>query len=308
MPLYLDIVAPVYNESEGITHFVGTVHKEVLGKIPRSRLILVDDGSTDDSWNRMLEASKNYPNLCLLKLSRNVGHQKALLAGLRFSDAERVAIIDSDLQDNPKLIIDMLKILESGYEIVYGKRLAREGENLFKKVSAKFFYRFFKWISHEDIPLDTGDFRVVTRLAVDEVLKIRESTPFFRGNFASIGLKSAEFPYNRSERYAGHTKYSLSKMIALASTAVFSFSDFPLKIALRVSITGLGIALLSAGYVLLNYAINQSISGWASLFIFIVFFGSLNVLLLSLVGYYVLEIWRVSRNSRVYTLTKIVES
>ena len=310
----LDIVAPVYNESEGISKFIHEVTDHVLTRIPGSRLILVDDGSCDNSFE-IIKAivHSNQNNILVLRLTRNFGHQKAVLAGLEFSSASYVAIIDADLQDPPKFIpimYEMIRDSESGpdglTDIIYGERKQRGGETLFKKVSAKLFYIVLRKLAVTAIPLNTGDFRVVSRRAVDEVLKMKHAQPFLRGQFALTSYSSVPYLYEREARFAGKTKYTLRKMIRLASDAIFGFSDYPLQLALKISLVGVLFSFTSATYIVWEYFNTSRVSGWASIFFFVVLFGSLNLLVLSMIGRYVADIWKNSVNHPTHVVREVI--
>jgi glycosyltransferase involved in cell wall biosynthesis len=303
----VDIIAPVYNEEDCILEFIQVVATKILSLDEFSRLILIDDGSTDRSWDLMQNAAQYDPRIILIRFTKNYGHQRAVLAGLKASDSRFVAIIDSDLQDDPCHLPSMLEVLiREGAEVVYGQRISREGESWFKKVSASAFYRLLNKVTKVQIPLDSGDFRIVTRKAVDAVICLEEANPFLRGQFASTGLLAIPYPYDRNARHAGETKYNLRKMFGLAINAFLSLSDFPLKIAVRLSLIGflfVGIFFIYAFVIFLN---DSAVAGWASVFFLISFFGSATLLILSFMSYYMAEIWRNSVRVPNYVIAEVI--
>lgn len=303
----IDIVAPVFNESEGIADFIGVIQKNLLDEEGFRRLILVDDGSTDQTWEIIHAAAIDDSRIKLIRLTKNYGHQRALLAGLRNSDAEFLAIIDSDLQDDPRLLPDMYALLcREKAEIVYGHRISRAGESLFKRSTASVFYRLLNSITKIEIPLDAGDFRIVTRKAVKHLLELNEVHPFIRGQFALLGLKSLPYEYARHPRLHGQTKYTLKKMVKLAMNATLTLSDLPLKIGVRLGLSGLLFSSLVFVFAMYNLLFNQAVSGWTSLFFLVSFFGSINLVLISLISHYLLTIWNNSVNFPKYVISEQV--
>ena len=209
-------------------------------------MIIVDDGSSDKTWNIVQSLTLNEPWIIGVRLARNYGHQIAVLAGLRRATKKLVAIIDIDLQDPPHLIYDMAKQVTGDIEIVYGKRKIRHGESFFKKNSAKYFYKLLNRITAFEIPVDTGDFRVITNRVADYVLKINDNRPFLRGYFAYSGYKSLAFNYDRNIRLAGSTKYTFRKMLQFALSAFLSFSVAPFNLALYLAGSAFGLSLIGS--------------------------------------------------------------
>jgi len=184
----------------------------------------VDDGSVDSTLQILRDAANDDRSYKIISFSRNFGHQIAVTAGIDFCVSDYVAIIDADLQDPPELIIQMYEVAKKGYDVVYGKRKKRAGETIFKKFTAALFYRILSYFCEINIPVDTGDFRLMSRRSVDEFKKLKEKHRFVRGMVPWVGFKSFAFEYDRAERFAGETKYPLTKMIAFAANAIFSFS------------------------------------------------------------------------------------
>ncbi|KOY74643.1 bactoprenol glucosyl transferase-like protein [Apilactobacillus kunkeei DSM 12361 = ATCC 700308] len=226
----ISIVLPVYNEEAGIKNTIEVLENFVECQIETYEIIFVDDGSVDSSVDIIRHAQSQYENIRLVEFSRNFGHQLAITAGIRYAKGDAVVVMDADLQDPPSVIPNMIKKWQEGFDVVYGKRLIREGESFFKRFSAKAFYRVMHKVANVDIPLDTGDFRLMDRKVVDALSKLNEPDPFVRGLVSWVGFKQTAVSYERQERNAGVTKYPLTKMIRLASDGITSFSEIPLKI------------------------------------------------------------------------------
>ncbi|MBI0091962.1 glycosyltransferase family 2 protein [Lactobacillus sp. M0345] len=226
----ISIVLPVYNEEDGIKNTIEVLENFVECQIETYEIIFVDDGSVDSSVDIIRHAQSQYENIRLVEFSRNFGHQLAITAGIRYAKGDAVVVMDADLQDPPSVIPNMIEKWQEGFDVVYGKRLIREGESFFKRFSAKAFYRVMRKVANVDIPLDTGDFRLIDRKVVDALSKLNEPEPFVRGLVSWVGFKQTAVTYERQERNAGVTKYPLTKMIRLASDGITSFSEIPLKI------------------------------------------------------------------------------
>ncbi|MCL8495672.1 glycosyltransferase family 2 protein [Apilactobacillus sp. F1] len=226
----ISIVLPVYNEEAGIKNTIEVLENFVECQIETYEIIYVDDGSVDSSVDIIRHAQSQYENIRLVEFSRNFGHQLAITAGIRYAKGDAVVVMDADLQDPPSVIPNMIEKWQEGFDVVYGKRLIREGESFFKRFSAKAFYRVMRKVANVDIPLDTGDFRLMDRKVVDALSKLNEPEPFVRGLVSWVGFKQTAVTYERQERNAGVTKYPLTKMIRLASDGITSFSEIPLKI------------------------------------------------------------------------------
>ncbi|KOY79798.1 glycosyltransferase family 2 protein [Apilactobacillus kunkeei] len=226
----ISIVLPVYNEEDGIKNTIEVLENFVECQIETYEIIFVDDGSVDSSVDIIRHAQSQYENIRLVEFSRNFGHQLAITAGIRYAKGDAVVVMDADLQDPPSVIPNMIEKWQEGFDVVYGKRLIREGESFFKRFSAKAFYRVMRKVANVDIPLDTGDFRLMDRKVVDALSKLNEPEPFVRGLVSWVGFNQTAVTYERQERNAGVTKYPLTKMIRLASDGITSFSEIPLKI------------------------------------------------------------------------------
>lgn len=250
----LDIIVPVFNEESCINETIKRLEnvRENLNSELDVNFVFVNDGSKDETANIITTYGQNNKYVKLINFSRNFGHQIAVTAGLDNTNADYVAIIDADLQDPPELIIDMYNKTKDGYDIVYGKRLKRENETAFKKFTAFAFYRVLNYMCDIDIPKDTGDFRLITKPVVDTLKNMPEHHRFIRGMVPWTGFKSTPIMFNRDERFAGETKYQLSKMLKLASNAIFSFSTKPLKVFYVIGILLLFLAILNISNVYLT--------------------------------------------------------
>ncbi len=250
----LDIIVPVFNEESCINEIIKRLEnvRENLNSELDVNFVFVNDGSKDETANIITTYGQNNKYVKLINFSRNFGHQIAVTAGLDNTNADYVAIIDADLQDPPELIIDMYNKTKDGYDIVYGKRLKRENETAFKKFTAFAFYRVLNYMCDIDIPKDTGDFRLMTKPVVDTLKNMPEHHRFIRGMVPWTGFKSTPIMFNRDERFAGETKYPLSKMLKLASNAIFSFSTKPLKVFYVIGILLLFLAILNISNVYLT--------------------------------------------------------
>lgn len=250
----LDIIVPVFNEESCINETIKRLEniRENLNSELDVNFVFVNDGSKDETANIIATYGQNNKYVKLINFSRNFGHQIAVTAGLDNTNADYVAIIDADLQDPPELIIDMYNKTKDGYDIVYGKRLKRENETAFKKFTAFAFYRVLNYMCDIDIPKDTGDFRLMTKPVVDTLKNMQEHHRFIRGMVPWTGFKSTPIMFNRDERFAGETKYPLSKMLKLASNAIFSFSTKPLKVFYVIGVLLLFLAILNISNVYLT--------------------------------------------------------
>jgi polyisoprenyl-phosphate glycosyltransferase len=245
MSITYSIIAPIYNEFDNLPELYTRI-KEVMDSTREPwELILVDDGSTDGSTERIRELATKDKTVRPVIFARNFGHQIAVTAGLDYSRGDAVVIIDADLQDPPEVILELAKKWKEGYEVVYAVRAEREGESWFKILTASVFYRLIYRITDVKIPLDTGDFRLIDRKIVDVMKKMREKHRFLRGMAAWIGYKQIGVKYNRAARHAGVTKYPLKKMIKFAQDGITGFSYFPLQIATYLGFIAAGISVIA---------------------------------------------------------------
>ena len=306
--MYLSIVVPCMNEEASLPSLVERLAAVIEPWSNRAEIILVDDGSTDGTWDLIRAARKEVPQVVGLRLSANRGHQVALTAGLEAARGKRVFMLDADLQDPPELLGDMMLMMDRGYDVVYGRRARREGETLFKKVTAWGFYRFLNALSDVDIPRDTGDFRLVSRRALDAVLAMPERTRFLRGMFAWAGFEQIGLEYVRAPRAAGETKYPLRAMLRFATDALTGFSTRPLRFATRLSFCSLLVSLLMAVYVFGSLILYSTAPGWASVVLAVSFFSGIQLLTLGIMGEYVGRLYMEAKHRPLYYLAEEARS
>ena len=303
----VSIVVPCYNEEAGLEE----LHRRVVETCKQlsgwdHEFILVDDGSADDTRSIIQALSRLNEKVVGVFLSRNHGHQLALTAGLSVAKGDRVFILDADLQDPPELLHDMMEVMDEGADVVYGQRRKRNGETAFKKVSAWMFYRALNFLSEVEIPRDTGDFRLMSRKALDELNNMNERYRFIRGLVSWIGLRQEPFLYDRDERYAGDTHYPLRKMIRFSIDAVTSFSIRPLKIAI---VGGFALAFLSVlciAYVIAGTLIGKTVPGWSSIIAAILFCSSVQLIMLGIIGEYLGRLYMESKNRPLFIIEDVV--
>jgi len=301
------VVVPVFNEEEVLGEFYKRL-VSVMESVQESyEIIFVNDGSKDKSLEIIKELHSKDKNVKIINLSRNFGHQIAITAGMDYSLGEAVIIIDADLQDPPELIAKFIKKWKEGFEVVYGTREKREGESIFKKITASIFYRILEKITDIRIPVDTGDFRLIDRKVVDSLKKIREKSRFMRGLTSWTGFNQVGVLYQREKRFAGHTKYSLKKMLKFAFDAVFSFSNFPLKIAGFFGFLVAGLSFFYLIYILvLKIFANTLIEGWASLIAVVLFLGGVQLICLGIIGEYIGRISEEVKKRPLYIIKEII--
>lgn len=264
-------------------------------------LLLIDDGSKDKSYDKIVELSKTYHYIKGIKLSRNFGHQIAVKTGLSHCTGDYVAIIDDDLQDPPSLLPGFFKYLDEGYDVAYGVRKKRK-ESFIKKASYNSFYRILKGLSDTDIPLDSGDFCVMKKHVIENMLKLQEKNPFLRGIRAWVGFKQIGVEYERAARIDGESGYTLKKLMKIAMDGIFSFSSVPIRVITVLGFIGLTFAVvysLMVVYEALVHGIDAK--GFATLAIIILFFGSVTLICLGIIGEYIVRIYDEVRD-RPYTV------
>lgn len=288
MTMDLSVVIPCYNEEESLHE----LHRRVKdacdnADIKTYEIILVNDGSSDQTLDIMRELAQKDKTIIAIDLSRNHGHQLALSAGLSQAKGEYIFVLDADLQDPPELLQPMLDRARTGIDVVYGQRKIRKGETWLKLALAKAFYRTLSYLSNIHIPENVGDFRLMSRRVLDKLMSMPEHHRFIRGMVAWIGYPQEPFLYERDPRYAGVTKYPMIKLIQFAIDAITSFSIKPLRISLAFAGIGAIIALLMGLYALYAYFFEHTVAGWASLATIIAFFSSLQLVCIGFIGEYI---------------------
>lgn len=303
----LSIIIPCYNEQAGLKELHRRITETCKNSgIDQYELILVNDGSKDDTWETMTALQSDDPHLIAVNLSRNFGHQLALTAGLSLSKGERVFIIDADLQDPPELLPAMMERMDAGNDVVYGQRIDRQGETLFKKKTASAFYRLLDKLVDIEIPVDTGDFRLMSRRAADALSSMPENHRFIRGMVSWIGMKQEAFQYSRSARFAGDTKYPFVKMVRFALDAITGFSTKPLRIASYIGLFSAVVAIAFAVFVLIDWAAGNTIPGWTSLAIMMLFMGSCQLIVIGILGEYLGRLYIESKGRPLFVIQDIV--
>lgn len=301
----LSVVIPCHNEQPVLAELHCRLSSVLQSTGLSYEIVLVDDGSTDATWTEMQRLSATDPTYVCVKLSRNFGHQRALTAGLDLCQGEKVLILDADLQDPPELLPAMLARMDEGYDVVYGQRLEREGEGSFKRYSASLFYRLMNRLAERPIPQDAGDFRLMSRRALQMLKSMPEYHRFVRGMVSWIGLRQSPISYVRKPRFAGSTKYPLRRMLAFALDAITGFSVKPLTVA---SWLGLLSALIAVGVLL--FAIYSwwkldAVPGWTSTIGALAAFQSVQLLVLGVIGEYLGRLYEESKRRPLYLIEQI---
>ena len=285
------IVVPIYNEEETVSELVRRLQLLLEQLDGPAEVILVDDGSSDRSHELMLAAHGADSRIKVLRLSRNFGHQIAITAGMDLATGNAVIIMDADLQDPPEVVLEMTARWREGFDVIYGVREERPGDSPFKRATAAAFYRLFRRLSETDVPLDAGDFRLVDRRALEGFKAMRETNRYVRGMFGWIGFHQVGVRFQRAERFAGDTKYPLTKMLKFATDGIVSFSTAPLRFALKLGFLVAGLSFIF-GFVALvsKLAGLYSIPGLASIAVFVSFLGGIQLVVLGLMGEYIARI------------------
>ena len=309
MDTLLSVIIPAYNEEEVLPEFYNRL-ASILDKLSlKSEMVFVNDGSADGSLALLNSLRNKDPRVCIVDLSRNFGKEIAVSAGLDFAQGDAVVIIDADLQDPPELIADFVEKWREGNDVVYAKRIAREGETVLKKVTAHYFYRFMQNVSHVKIPEDTGDFRLLSRRAVDSLKELREQHRFMKGLFSWIGYPQVEVLYKRDPRFAGQTKWNYWKLWNFAIEGITSFTIAPLKIATYL---GLSTALFSLSYALFvvmkTLMLGKDVPGYASLIVVMLFMGGVQLITLGIMGEYIGRIFNETKRRPLYFINKHLPS
>lgn len=303
----LSVVSPMWNEAESADAFL----TELTGSLDAiegvdTEILVVDDGSTDTTADVLREWAQRRPDLTVVTLSRNFGHQAAITAGVFAATGDAVVILDSDLQDPPALIAEMVDRWRHGADVVYAVRSERQGETWFKRGTAAAYYRMLRWLSDTDIPADTGDFRLITREVVEALRSMPERDRYMRGMVAWVGFTQVPVHFDRSERHAGRTKYSLGRMVRLGTAGVVGFSDKPLYVAIGLGFAVMALAFLGLLYVILSilFGWGDLVRGWASVVISVMFFSAVQLIFLGVIGIYVSRVFVESKGRPLYIVRK----
>ncbi|MCA3562119.1 MAG: glycosyltransferase family 2 protein [Aestuariivirga sp.] len=297
------IVIPIFNEAEVIPELILRLDKLIAQLDGSVEVLLVDDGSRDDSAFMLREKARHDPRYRLLRMSRNFGHQIAITAGLDHASGDAVIVMDADLQDPPEVVLAMIGKWKEGWEIVSGRRSRRENETLFKRLSAYIYYRILRRFSSVGIDPDVGDFRLLDRQVVESFRSMREQDRFVRGMISWLGFRQTYVEYVRQGRHAGKTKYPLIKMIRLALSGIIGFSDAPLRMAFWFG-TAVSLAALAYGIiVIINWLLHDAtVQGWASTVVILSLLGGINLMTMGIVGLYVGRIFSQVKERPLYVL------
>jgi len=306
-PPLLSIVVPCFNEQDGIARLVERCRASAAAVFGDDyEIILIDDGSTDATWDTIRNEIAKCTRVTGIRLSRNFGHQIALTAGLAAVNGSVVLVIDADLQDPPELVGPMLeRMRETRADVVYGQRRSRAGEGWFKKKSASLFYRLLERTTDVIIPRDTGDFRLMSRRVADLVARMPERDRFIRGMVASLGFRQVPFVYDRQERFAGRTKYPLRKMLAFATDAFLGYSMVLLRFSSLAALGMFVVLLIVAGYSLYSWMYLEVVPGWTSLMISTILASLFQLVSLSIIGEYVGRIYLSSKERPLFVVDAI---
>jgi glycosyltransferase involved in cell wall biosynthesis len=308
MPCNLvSVVVPVYNEAE----VIGEMYRRlthVASTLPDLdyELVVVDDGSRDESYASLVSLARTDPRLRVLKLSRNFGHQTAITAGIDVARGDAVVVIDADLQDPPEVIPDMVERWREGFDVVYGVRAKRAGETMMKLATASVFYRMLHRMTNITIPVDAGDFRLMSRRAADQLRAMREKDRFVRGLISWIGFKQASVPYQREARFAGKTKYPLRKMLKFAADGLTSFSTVPLKLATWMGYLASAFAFVYLASVFVQKWLGRTVEGWATIMVAMLFMGGVQLICLGIMGEYIGRIFTEAKQRPLYVVEEFV--
>jgi len=299
----LSVIIPIYNEELNISLLHSRLKKVIDSLNVSWEFIFINDGSKDNSLILIKELAKNDQRIKYISFSRNFGHQVAVTAGLDACVGDSVVIIDADLQDPPELITDLYNKFREGYDVVYARRKARKGESIMKKITAKIFYRILKSITSVNIPVDTGDFRIISRKIVDILKQMPEKHKYLRGQISWAGYNQTFIEYNRDERNAGKTGYTYKKMMSFAMDGVTSFSNFPLKIVTYAGFLVSLVAFIMIVYALYSRFITKDyVQGWTSLMISVLFIGGIQLISIGIIGQYLSRINDNVRNRPLYLI------
>ncbi|MEO9263420.1 MAG: glycosyltransferase family 2 protein [Candidatus Baltobacteraceae bacterium] len=310
----LSIVVPLFNEEENVEPLVERIARiaDRLDNVPSYEIVLVNDGSNDGTLANIRRELARRPNVVLVSLSRNFGHQLAATAGMDIAQGEAVVLMDGDLQDPPELITAFIEKWREGYDVVYAVRRTRKGESPFKVLTARIFYRTIKRLTKVSIPVDTGDFRLMSRRVVEALKRSPERHRFLRGLVSWVGFNQVGVSYDRDERRAGVTKYPLPKMIRFAIDGITSFSDVPLRFASYLgfvsSIIAFVYALVVVGYKFFSLNPPAYTKGWASTIVAVLFLGGVQLISLGILGEYIGRIYDEVKGRPMYLISEIERS
>jgi dolichol-phosphate mannosyltransferase len=302
----ISVIIPVFNEMDVIDACYERLTAVMSGIDGFAyELVFIDDGSEDATYTRLLEIHQQDPHLRIIKFSRNFGHQIAVTAGIDEVDGEAIVIIDADLQDPPEVIPEMINKWQEGYDVVYGVRKRRVGESRMKIWTAAAFYRLLRSFTNIEIPVDVGDFRLISARAASHFRKLREKDRFVRGLVSWVGFKQVGLPYERDSRLAGETKYPFSKMFKFAIDGITSFSNLPLKLASWLGYLASFLAFIYLVSVFIQRAMGHTIEGWATIMVAMLFLGGVQLICIGIIGEYIGRIFNETKSRPMYVIESI---
>ena len=299
------VIVPLYNEEAVVQDSYERIREVMDTTGEPYEIIFINDGSKDSTYQKVREILKKDKNVKLISFSRNFGHQSAITAGMDYCTGQAVIVIDADLQDPPEVMLKMIEKWKEGYEVVYGKRIKRKGETLFKKATAKIFYRILSKTTDVEIPIDTGDFRLIDRKVCDALKTMPERNRYVRGLISWLGFRQTGVEFVREKRLAGETKYSMKKMFKLAWDGITAFSNAPLKLA-----TYIGVSISAVSFLYLLVVICQklftdtTVQGWASLVAISLFFNGVILIVLGIIGEYIRRIYDEAKGRPIYIISE----
>lgn len=307
--MLLSIIVPVYNEDDVIKIFHQKTSSVLDSQSFDAEIIYVNDGSTDSTLEKLLQLKEVDSRIIIADLSRNFGKEIAMTAGLDYCKGDAVVIIDADLQDPPELIPELILKWQAGYDVVYAKRISREGESALKKLTSKVFYRILKHVSRVTIPEDTGDFRLMSRRAVNALNSLRERNRYMKGLFAWIGYPQTAVLYHRDPRYAGESKWNYYGLWNLAVEGITSFSTAPLKISTYMGLlTATGAFLYGIWIIFKTLIYGDPVAGFPTMMAIILFLGGSQLLALGIIGEYLGRIFSESKQRPLYLINGLYQS
>ncbi len=306
-PKLLSLVVPMYNEEAVVGHLRVALEQFISELQGNAEVILVNDGSTDGTVAEIVGWAGGDPRIKVISLSRNFGHQNAATAGLDFASGDAVVLIDADLQDPLSAVHEMIRRYCEGYDVVYGRRITRSGETIFKRFSAWLFYRIMSSMVYRDLPIDSGDFRLLSRSCLDGLRRLRETHRFLRGMVAWVGYSQVEVEYERAPRVAGETKYPIRKMLSFAWTAATSFSALPLRASIILGGVATVLGIEEAVRATLAHIFHwYAVPGWSSLTVLVSLLGGATLMSIGIVGEYVGKIYEQSKGRPLYLVAHTV--
>ena len=305
----VSLVLPIYNEEEVIPELHTRLQEFLTQLALPAEVVFVNDGSRDKSMEMLRGIAADEPRYSVVSFARNFGHQRAITAGVDFARGKAVVVMDADLQDPPEVVLEMVAKWREGFDVVYGRRRKRTGETWFKLLTARLFYRVFAAMIPIQVPLDTGDFRLMSRRVILVLRELRETHRFVRGMVAWVGFKQTEVLYDRPGRFAGETKYPLRKMVSFAIDGITSFSVLPLRFA-----TYLGMMMIVASFgvivwaLVAKYVLHQFVQGWTGIMIVVAVFASVQLLMIGILGEYIGRIYEEVKKRPLYIVGDTVNA